>query len=138
MPRPRLHPTEAQRLTVKSLAACGIHQEEIAAKIGIRSPKTLRKYFLQELTSGVTEANETPIIAGVPAHIQVERQGTSPRTGLPADVAGQSIWKIIFKLPRGTVRSHDIITDDLGNRYQVIAPDWGPLVMTCHAQILET
>ncbi len=57
MPRPRLHPTEAQRLTVKSLAACGIRQDEIAAKIGIRSPKTLRKYFRGELTSGVTDAN---------------------------------------------------------------------------------
>ena len=57
MPRPKLHPTEAQRLTVKSLAACGIRQEAIAAKIGIRSPETLRKYYRQELASGVTEAN---------------------------------------------------------------------------------
>jgi hypothetical protein len=57
MPRPRFNPTEAQRLTVKSLAACGIRQEEIASKIGIRSPKTLRKHFAHELASGVTDAN---------------------------------------------------------------------------------
>jgi hypothetical protein len=57
MSRPRLEPTEEQRLTVKSLAACGIRQEEIASKIGIRSPKTLREHFSQELASGVTDAN---------------------------------------------------------------------------------
>jgi hypothetical protein len=57
MARPRFEPTEAQRLTVKSLAACGIRQEEIASKIGIRSPKTLREHFGEELASGVTDAN---------------------------------------------------------------------------------
>ena len=57
MPRPRFEPTEAQRLTVKSLVACGIRQEEIASNIGIRSPKTLREHFGKELVSGVTEAN---------------------------------------------------------------------------------
>jgi hypothetical protein len=88
--------------------------------------------------SGVLETNETVILTGVPAHIQVDRQGTSPVAKLPADAAGQSIWKIIFKLPLGTVQSGDILTDDLGERYQVIASDWGPLVTTCRCQILQT
>ncbi len=57
MPRPSLNPTEKQRELVKSLAACGIRQEDIARKIGIRSPKTLRKYFRKELTNGATDAN---------------------------------------------------------------------------------
>jgi hypothetical protein len=57
MPRPKLVPTEEQRNIVKSMAACGIAHEQIAAHIGIRSPKTLRKYFRQELDRGVTEAN---------------------------------------------------------------------------------
>ena len=57
MPRPRFEPTETQRLTVKSLAACGICHEEIAEQIGIRSPKTLRRHFRAELAKGVTEAN---------------------------------------------------------------------------------
>ena len=88
--------------------------------------------------AGVTQANETVIVSGVPAHIQADRQGTSPVAKLAADAAGQSTWKIIFKLPLGTVQNRDIITDDLGNRYQVISADWGPLVTTCRAQILET
>jgi hypothetical protein len=57
MPRPRLQPTEKQRRTVKSMAAMGIRQEEIAGKLGIRSPKTLRAHFREELDSGATDAN---------------------------------------------------------------------------------
>jgi hypothetical protein len=57
MPRPQLNPTEDQRRLVKSMAAVGTPQEEIARKIGVRSPKTLRKYFREELALGSTEAN---------------------------------------------------------------------------------
>jgi len=52
MPRPRLNPTEEQRKLVKSLAAYGVRQSDIARMINIRSPKTLRKYFRQELDRG--------------------------------------------------------------------------------------
>src|SRR5450432_392294 len=57
MPRPKLNPTAEQRLQVKSLAAVGTPHEDIALKIGIRSPKTLRKYFRVELNLGAIEAN---------------------------------------------------------------------------------
>lgn len=57
MPRPKLEPTDEQRRLVKSLAAFGIRQEEIGKLIQIRSPKTLRKHFREELDRGATEAN---------------------------------------------------------------------------------
>jgi hypothetical protein len=57
MPRPQLKPTDEQRRLVKSMAAMGTPQEHISRKIGIRSPKTLRKYFRDELDFGMTEAN---------------------------------------------------------------------------------
>lgn len=57
MPRPRLTPGDEQRRLVKSMAAMGTPQEHIARKIGIRSPKTLRKYFRDELDFGTAEAN---------------------------------------------------------------------------------
>lgn len=57
MPRPRLTPTEDQRRLVKSISAMGIPHEEIARIIGIRSPKTLRLHFREELDLGMTEAN---------------------------------------------------------------------------------
>ncbi|MFO0906782.1 MAG: hypothetical protein U0835_00180 [Isosphaeraceae bacterium] len=88
--------------------------------------------------SGVKKANETVIAGGIPAHIQADRQGTAPVAGLAADAAGQSIWKVIVKVPLGQVLERDIITDDLGKRYQVISADWGPLVTTCRCQLLET
>jgi hypothetical protein len=87
---------------------------------------------------GVTQSNETVIASGISAHIQVDRQGTAPVAKLPADAAGESIWKVIFKGALGLTRTGDIITDDLGNRFQVIAADWGPLVTTCRCQILQT
>jgi hypothetical protein len=57
MPRPRITPTDEQRRLVKSLSACGIPHEQIARQIGIRSPKTVRKYFRTELDGGALEAN---------------------------------------------------------------------------------
>lgn len=59
MPRPKIRPTDEQRRLVKSLAACGIRQEEIGRMVGIRSPKTLRLHFRQELDRGAPEANYT-------------------------------------------------------------------------------
>lgn len=88
--------------------------------------------------SGTLAANETTIATAIAAHIQADRQGTTPVAKLTADAAGQSIWKIIFKLPLGTAQTGDIITDELANRYQVISADWGPLVTTCRCQILQT
>jgi hypothetical protein len=42
---------------VKSMAAMGTPQEHISRKLGIRSPKTLRKHFREELDFGMAEAN---------------------------------------------------------------------------------
>ncbi len=57
MPRPQINPTQQQRELVRSLTAFGVRQEDIARKLGIRSPKTLRKYFREELDSGASDAN---------------------------------------------------------------------------------
>jgi hypothetical protein len=57
MARPQFKPTEDQRRMVKSMAAMGIRHEQIGVKVGIRSPKTLRKHFRDELDLGATEAN---------------------------------------------------------------------------------
>ncbi len=57
MPRPKLKPTDKQRLLVKKLAAVGTPHEDIASMVNIRSPKTLRKHFREELDRGEAEAN---------------------------------------------------------------------------------
>jgi hypothetical protein len=57
MARPGFLPTHEQRGVVKSMAAMGIPHEQIALKIEVRSPKTLRKHFRNELNLGAMEAN---------------------------------------------------------------------------------
>ncbi len=57
MPRPPLKPSAEQRRLVKSMAAVGVPHDDIARKIGIRSPKTLRKHFREELALGMIDAN---------------------------------------------------------------------------------
>ena len=59
MPRTALEPTAEQRRLVKSFAAVGIKQADIARKLGIRSEKTLRKHFRAELDEGAVDANYT-------------------------------------------------------------------------------
>jgi hypothetical protein len=44
---------------VKTMTAMGAKQEDVAARIGVRSPKTLRKHFRNELDQGGSEANMT-------------------------------------------------------------------------------
>jgi hypothetical protein len=55
MARPKFKPTEEQRRLVKSMAAYGIKQEGIARVLRLRSLKTLRKHFREELTLGEIE-----------------------------------------------------------------------------------
>jgi hypothetical protein len=74
MSRPKFMPTDEQRLRVKSLSAYGIKQEGIARMVGLRSPKTLRKYFQDELDLGAIEA-----VAQVSrVHFQMAKSGKHP------------------------------------------------------------
>ena len=56
MPRPSFRPTAEQRKLVKTAASLGLRQEQICVLARIRSPKTLRKHFRQELDNGLAEA----------------------------------------------------------------------------------
>ena len=71
MARPNFVPTEEQRRTVKSLAAYGIKQEGIARMLGLRSLKTLRKHFREELTLGEIEA----VAQVAQTHYQMAKSG---------------------------------------------------------------
>jgi hypothetical protein len=57
MARPKIQPTDEQRRLVKSLSAFGVPQEQIARRLGIRSVKTLRKHYREELDAGALDAN---------------------------------------------------------------------------------
>src|ERR1700686_1433323 len=57
MARPRFIPNVEQRGMVRSMAAYGIRQEEIARCLGLRSAKTLRRHFREELDRAAPETN---------------------------------------------------------------------------------
>lgn len=56
MARPSFQPTAEQRRMVKSLAAFGNKQDQIASLLKL-SARTLRKHFREELDHGATDAN---------------------------------------------------------------------------------
>jgi hypothetical protein len=74
MARPTFKPTEEQRRTVKSLSAYGIKQEAIARVLHLRSPKTLRKHFREELTLGEIEG----VAQVAQTHYQMAKSGKHP------------------------------------------------------------
>ncbi len=57
MPTTRYRPTQEKRERVKALAGLGIPQEQICRMIGLRSQKTLRRYFSKELSLGIAESS---------------------------------------------------------------------------------
>jgi hypothetical protein len=76
MARPKFVRTEGQRRTVKSLAAYGLKHEAIARILGLRSPKTLRKYFREELILGEIEA----VAQVAQTHFQMAKSGKHSRS----------------------------------------------------------
>jgi hypothetical protein len=56
MSRPAYKPSADHRKLVRSLAAIGMRHDDITIVVGLRSPKTLRKYFRRELDAGCSEA----------------------------------------------------------------------------------
>src|ERR1051325_843098 len=56
MSRPAYKPDDAHRRQVEAMAAYGIPEPDIARVVGI-DPKTLRKYYRDELDLGATKAN---------------------------------------------------------------------------------
>ena len=52
MGRKAFNPSEEQRHLATVMSAYGIRQADIATEVGLRSPKTLRKHFREELDHG--------------------------------------------------------------------------------------
>jgi len=88
---------------------------------------------------GQTQASETEVACGIPASIQERKEGSQNPTGIPSDVKVPSHYIFIprGKLANGTVRSGDIVIDELGARYQVQAPYWDSLGYRLTAMSLE-
>lgn len=88
---------------------------------------------------GQVVAQEAVIATDVAASIQLEREGQRNSTGLPGDgkQASHSVFIRRAALALGTVRSRDIVIDDLGKRYQVLDPYWDSLGHRLAVLVLE-
>ena len=81
----------------------------------------------QNSYQGLNENNETTIALNVIANIQQIQNNKQMPTNLPSDLANGTGWNIFFNLPNGTINDRDVITDELGIRYQVTAAYWNSL-----------
>lgn len=90
---------------------------------------------------GVSHTPGTLIKAGMAANIQFKRAGGTPDTGLPSDPAGGAgSWRIFLDrriATLGLILDRDIIIDDLGQRYVVVAAYWNSMGYAIIANILE-
>ena len=79
---------------------------------------------------GNTKVAETPIVSGIPASIQLKKEGSAPPTNLPGDVSKRPFYLVMIPLAAvafGIIKRQDIVTDELGNRYQVQSDYWNSL-----------
>ena len=74
MARPKFVPTDEQRNIVKALSAYGMKQEGIILMLHLRSTKTLRKYFREELLLGDIEG----VAQVAKTHQQMAKSGKHP------------------------------------------------------------
>lgn len=86
---------------------------------------------------GQTEATETVLFTGIQASIQQKKEGQKPDLGLPGDTSKRSMWRIFILLARGSLKDRDIVTDDEGIRYQILAAYWNSLGYNCACERLE-
>jgi hypothetical protein len=90
--------------------------------------------------SGVTKANETPIVSGLPASIQLQSKGGAPLGGTPSDAFSMSRYAVMIPFAAaalGLIEERDIVTDDLGKRYQVVGAYWNSLGHNLSCTLLE-
>lgn len=90
--------------------------------------------------SAALEANETPVASNLPASIQHKKDGRKPDADLPNDVSKLPYYNIFIPLNAaalGLIQRRDIITDDLGIRYQVQSPYWNSLGYNLFCEELE-
>lgn len=90
---------------------------------------------------GQTKATETQVAQALPASIQAKKEGSRPDAGLPGDASKRTYWRVFIpaaSLAKGQILARDIVTDDLGTRYQVLAPYWNSLGHNLMCELLET
>lgn len=85
---------------------------------------------------GLDEDAEEVILTDVEANIRQARTGRQI-VDIPADTAFRAFFYIVFKAEKGLVRTHDVITDDTGRRFQVTSNGWSSMGYQVLGELLE-
>jgi len=89
---------------------------------------------------GEDRERERCIAGDIEAAIQLKKETLKPAADLPGDAARRTFWTILIPrcaLPAETIRIRDIIEDDAGARYQVIAPYLNGMGYSLLAELLD-
>ena len=90
---------------------------------------------------GLRRSDETPVLTDLAASVQ--QTSTAGQTGaqLPADTRANTAWRIF--IPKracrdpGAILARDIVTDDLGRRFQVTAAYFNSLGFNLLTELLQ-
>lgn len=97
--------------------------------VSVRRPTSNSGVGFQAAYSGTTRESEDEVFKDLPASIQLRREGSANKTGLPGD-ATSPFWDVFLhrrSIKAGEVQSKDVFEDDLGRRFQVAADDYEAL-----------
>lgn len=88
---------------------------------------------------GETEADEAVVAEDIPCNIELRREGQKNTAGLPGDGTRPTYDARIPRraLANGTVLDRDVMVDDLGQRYLVVANYWNSLGYALRVERLE-
>lgn len=110
--------------------------------ISVRRPAQTSSVGIVSEYVAQTAAAETVIATDIPASIQAKQSGGERNpAALPSDSKGLVSWRILTPrgaLADGLVLNRDVIVDDLGRRFQVIAAYTAPLGADFICQQMET
>ena len=79
----------------------------------------------------------TVYAANVLGVLTQKKESGAPRTGLPGDAALRAFFEANFYLPDGTVQMRDFVTDENGQKYQVVSCSFGLLGYQALLEIVE-
>jgi len=75
--------------------------------------------------AGALKSTETAVVSGIAANIQAKTtMGRTLAGTLPSAAPGPIVWRVFIALglvADGVIKDRDIITDDLGRRFQIEA-----------------
>lgn len=85
---------------------------------------------------GLDKEDEVLVLEAIPANIRLARTGRQI-SDIPSDTAFRPFFYIVFKADMGSVRTHDVIVDNTGRRFQVTADGWSSMGYQALCELLE-